>query len=205
MARVFFTFVFLLSLGLLVLFSKNIQAQAPVKGLMNAISFKVLPHNTVFSVKPMDDSNQNIILKQKFEQLLKIKGFSISKNAPFVITFGTSNENSSYTIRNRRSILELDAHGGREGGENARMRFNLFDSNSGGMFNEGKGETALKTNSHFRLDVSIVDRTNGKHHWQAWSTTSQGRSGRSELILAMVPEMVNKIGKKVTSQIFDLF
>ena len=39
---------------------------------MNAISFKALPHNTAFTVKPMDDSNQNMILKQKFEHLLKI-------------------------------------------------------------------------------------------------------------------------------------
>ena len=146
-----------------------------------------------------------MILKRKFEHLLKSKGFSISKNAPLVISFDTSNELSSYTTRNRRSIIELDAHGGREGGENAQMRVNLFDSNSGGMFNVGKGETSLKTGGRHRLDVSVINRTNGKHHWQAWTTTSHDRSGGRALILAMVPEMVNKIGKKVTSQIFDLY
>ena len=201
----FVIIIFLFSLGLLVQSLKIVQAQAPGQGLINAISFKVLPRNATFAVKPMDDSNQNMVLKQKFEKLLKVKGFSISKNAPLVITFGTSTEHSSYTTRNRRSILELDAHGGREGGENARMRFNLFDSNSGGMFNEGKGETSLKTNGHFRLDVSIVNRTNGKHHWQAWTTTNQSSSGGEDVILAMLPEVVNKIGKEVTSQIFDLY
>jgi hypothetical protein len=153
----------------------------------------------------MDDSSQNIILKQKFEHLLKTKGYSIRKNAPLLITFGTSNELSTYTSRNRRSILELDAHGGREGGENARMRFNLFDSNSGGMFNQGKGETSVRTNSQFRLDVSIVNRKNGKHHWQAWTTTNQGHTSGGDVILAMVPKMVSKIGERVTSQTFDLF
>ena len=201
----FVTFILLLTLGLLIQSPIVVQAQAPRQGLINAISFKALPNNTAFTVKPMDDSNQNIVLKQKFEHLLKIKGFTISKDAPLVLTFGHSNELSTYTTRNRRSVLELDAHGGREGGEDARMRFNLFDSNSGGMFNEGKGETSLRTNGQFRLDVSIINRTNGKHHWQAWTTTNQGRSGGGGLILAMVPEMVNKIGKKVTSQIFDLF
>jgi hypothetical protein len=201
----FVIFIFLFSLGMLVQSSKIVQAQAPGKGLMNAISFKTLPYKTAFTVKPMDDSNQNMVLKQKFEHLLKTQGFSISKNAPLVITFGTNNELSSYTTRNRRSILELDARGGREGGENARMRFNLFDSNSGGMFNEGKGETSLKTVGHFRLDVSIVNRTNGKHYWKAWTIANQSRSSGGDLILAMVPEMVKKIGKKVTSQIFDLF
>jgi len=205
MKRRFVTFILLLSLSLLVQTSKVVQAQPQGQGLMNAISFKALPNNTSFTVKPRSDSNQNMVLKQKFEQLLKSKGFTISKNAPLVITFGTSNELSSYTTRNRRSVLELDAHGGREGGEDAQMRFNLFDSNSGGMFNEGKGETSLRTNGQFRLDVSIVNRTDGKHLWQAWTTTNQGRSGYGGLILAMVPEMVNKIGKKVKSQKFDLF
>jgi len=204
MKRFCVAFIFLFSLILLLQFTETVQAQSSVQGIMNAISYKTLPQNTAFSVKPMDDSNQNMILKQKFEYLLKIRGFSISKKAPLVITFGTSNELSSYTTRKRRSVLELDAHGGREGGEKARMRFNLFDSNSGGLFNVGKGETSLKTSGLHRLDVSVINRTNGKHHWQAWTTTNQDRSNGRALILAMVPEIVNKIGKKVTSQIFNL-
>jgi len=198
-------FIFLCSLSLLLQLSKNVQAQASGQGLMNAISYRALPNNTAFTVKPMDDSNQNIILKQKFENQLRTKGYSIKQNAPLVITFGTSNEFSTYTSRKRRSILELDAHGGREGGEDARMRFNLFDSNSGGMFNRGKGETTVRTNGNFRLDVSIINRANGKHHWQAWTTTNQSHSSGGDVVLAMVPELVSKIGEKVSSQTFALY
>lgn len=172
---------------------------------MNAISYNALPRNTAFSVKAMDNSNQNMILKEKFEHLLKSKGFSISKDAPLVITFETRSEIGSYSNHNRRSVLELEARGGREGGENARMRFNLFDSNSGGMFNQGKGETSLKTPGQYRLDVSIVNRTNGKYHWQAWTTANQDSSDSGAPVLAMVPEMVNKMGEKVKSHVFDLF
>ena len=197
-------FICLCSLGLLIQSSRIVLAQTPGQGLMNAISYKVLPQNTAFTVKPMDDSNQNIILKQEFESQLKTRGYSIRQNAPLVITFGTSNELSTYTSRSRRSVLELDARGGREGGENARMRFNLFDSNSGGMFNQGKGETTVKTSSHFRLDVSIINRSDGKHHWQAWTTTNQVHSNR-DVVLGMVPELVSKIGKKVTSRTFELY
>jgi hypothetical protein len=205
MKRCFAAFIFLISLILVTQTSRTVEAQSAGQGLMNAISYKELPQNILFTVIPVDDSDHNMILKKKFEHLLKIKGFPISKNAPLIITFGTSNELSSYTTRNRRAILELDAHGGREGGEDARMRFNLFNSNSGGIFNEGKGETSLKTKAQLRLDVSIVNRANGKYHWQAWATTDQDRTSSEVLISAMVPEMVNRIGKKVTSQKFDLF
>jgi len=193
------------SLGLLVLPTGSVHAQGAGQGLMNAISYKALPQGTTFSVQAMDNSDQNMVLKAEFERLLKSKGFSISKDAPLVITFETRNELGSYTTRNRRSVLELQAHGGREGGEDARMRFNLFDSNSGGMFNQGKGETSLRTPGQYRLDVSIDNRTNGKRHWQAWTTTNQDRSGGGAQIMAMVPEMVQKMGKKVKSHVFDLF
>ncbi|MBH89177.1 MAG: hypothetical protein CMF71_02950 [Magnetovibrio sp.] len=205
MKRHLYYIILLFSSGLFLKFPDIVQAQAAGQGLMNAISYKELPQNTAFIVKPLDDSDQNIILKQKFEHLLKTKGYPIRRNAPLVFTFGTSNELSTYTTRNRRSILELDAHGGREGGEDARMRFNLFDSNSGGMFNQGKGETTVGTNGRFRLDVSIINRTNGKHHWQAWTTTNQSHSFSGDVISAMAPEMVNKIGKKIKSRTFDLY
>ena len=205
MARYSIVLNILFCLGFLAHPNGTVQAQGVGQGLMNAISYKPLPQNTAFSVKPLDNSNQNIVLKEEFEQLLKRKGFSISKNSPLVITFETHSEIGSYTTRNRRSILALDARGGREGGEDARMRFNLFDSNTGGLLNQGKGETSLKTNSQYRLDVSIVNRANGKYHWQAWTTANQDRSAGGASILAMVPEMVNKIGEKVKSHVFDLF
>ena len=63
----------------------------------------------------------------------------------------------------------------------------------------------VRTNGNFRLDVSIINRANGKHHWQAWTTTNQGHTSGGDVILAMVPKMVSKIGERVTSQTFDLF
>ena len=121
MKRHLYYIILLFSSGLFLKFPDIVQAQAAGQGLMNAISYKELPQNTAFIVKPLDDSDQNIILKQKFEHLLKTKGYPIRRNAPLVFTFGTSNELSTYTTRNRRSILELDAHGGREGGEDVRI------------------------------------------------------------------------------------
>jgi hypothetical protein len=205
MRRFFFVLTCFVCLGIFVHPGKTVQAQGAGQGLMNAISYKALPKHTAFSVQPMDNSDQNMVLKEEFERLLKSKGFSISKDAPLVITFETCSEIGSYTTRNRRSVLELQAHGGREGGEDARMRFNLFDSNSGGIFNQGKGETSLRTPGQYRLDVSIDNRTNGKRHWQAWTTANHNRSSGGALILAMVPEMVRKLGEKVKSHVFVLF
>ncbi|MBC8268795.1 MAG: hypothetical protein H8E36_08610 [Rhodospirillaceae bacterium] len=197
------TFAF--TLGLLVQPVWPSFAQGYGEGLLNAIAYKPLPEGTAFSVQPLDNSDQNMRLKKEFEEVLTRKGFSISADAPLVITFETRDELGAYKTRDRRAILELNAHGGREGGEDARMRFNLYDSNSGGIFNEGKGETSVMTPSQYRLEVSIDNRANGKRHWEAWSVANLGQSDGATLIQAMIPEMVGNMGKTVTSRIFELF
>lgn len=180
-------------------------AQGRGEGLMNAISYKPLPQGTAYSVQALDNSDQNMILKKEFETILRSRGFAISSDAQLVITFETRDKLGGYTTRNRRAILELDAHGGREGGEDARMRLNLYDSNSGGLFNQGKGETSIMTPSQYRLEVSIDNRSNGKRHWQAWAVTNLDRSDGTTLIRAMIPQMVENMGKTVKSLTFELF
>jgi hypothetical protein len=180
-------------------------AQGYGHGLLNAISYKPLPPDTTFSVRLLDNSDQNMQLKKEFEQALNGKGFSVHADAPLVITFETRDELGTFTTRNRRTILELNGHGGRSGGEDARMRFNLYDSNSGGILNQGKGETSVMTQSLFRLEISIDNRSNGKKHWQAWSVANIGQSNDTTLIKAMIPEIVGNMGKTITSQAFKIF
>ncbi|MBT4932212.1 MAG: hypothetical protein HOL66_16000 [Rhodospirillaceae bacterium] len=192
-------------LGLFVQSAGPAIAQGYGEGLLNAIAYKPLPQGSAFSVQPLDNSDQNMRLKKEFEQILTRQGFSVSADAQLIITFETRDELGAYKTRDRRAILELDAHGGREGGEDARMRFNLYDSNSGGIFNQGKGETSVMTPSQYRLEVSIDNRTNGKRHWQAWSVANLGQSDGASLIRAMIPEMVGNMGKTITSRTFELF
>ena len=192
-------------LGLFVQSAGPAIAQGYGEGLLNAIAYKPLPQGSAFSVQPLDNSDQNMRLKKEFEQILTRQGFSVSADAQLIITFETRDELGAYKTRDRRAILELDAHGGREGGEDARMRFNLYDSNSGGIFNQGKGETSVMTPSQYRLEVSIDNRTNGKRHWQAWSVANLGQSDGASLIRATIPEMVGNMGKTITSRTFELF
>lgn len=194
-----------LCMSLHLTFAGTSLAQGYGEALMNAFSYRPVPVGATLRVQPLDNSDQNMALKAEFENILKSKGYALSEDAPMVITFETSDELGAYSTRNKRAILELNAHGGREGGEDASMRFNLFDSNSGGMFNQGKGETSVMTPSQYRIEVTIDNRTNGKRHWQAWVVSNLDNSDGASLVLAMVPEIVKKLGKTVKSHTFDIF
>ncbi len=205
MRRLFIPSFLALCLGLFFSSSGALLAQDYGEALMNAFSYRPVPKDTTFHVRPLDNSDQNLALKKEFERILRTKGYSLSNDSELVISFETRDELGAYSTRNKRAVLELDAHGGREGGENARMRFNLFDSNTGGVFNQGKGETSIMTPSQYRLDVTIDNRSNGKRHWQAWAVANLDQTDGETLVKAMVPEIVGNMGKTVKSHTFGLF
>lgn len=208
MRRLTVPFVLLLSLvvGLTGLTSSSVVlAQGDNQVLLNAIAFKNVPAGAQFSVRPLDNSNQNMALKREFERILRNKGFTVNNNAALVISFETSDQIGSYTTRDKRAVLELEGHGGREGGEDAKMRFNLFDSNTGGVFNRGKGETTISSPTQYRIDITIDEQASGKRHWQAWAVAYLYQSDSLALTRAMVPVLVENLGHTVKSKIFDLF
>jgi len=205
MRRLTTPLVLLLSLAVGLASATVVRAQGGNQGLLNAVAFKNIPAGASFSVRPLDNSDMGIALKGEFERILRNKGYTVSDAAALVISFETSDEIGAFTTRDKRAVLELQARGGREGGEDAKMRFNLFDSNTGGVFNRGKGETTIATPSQYRIDVTIDETATGKRHWQAWAVADLLQPDSLALTRAMVPVLVDNLGHTVKSKTFDLF
>jgi len=205
MTRRIATFVFVLLAALWGVRDAPSLAQGYGEGVLNAVAYRPMTAGGAFTVSALDNSDRSLALKKEIEDALKAKGFTVNDDAEAIVTFEIRDEIGAYTTRNKRAILELEARGGREGGENARMRFNLYDSNTGGMFNAGKGETSIVTPSQYRIDLAIDARSTGKRLWQAWAVANLGQSDGAALTHAMVPVLVEKIGQTVKSELFELF
>ena len=193
------------ALGLFGLVASPTFAQNASNGLLNAVAYKDVPAGAAVSVRPLDDSDDNLILKQEFEKALQGQGYRIEKDSPLVLTFETSDTIGAYTDRNARHVLELSGGGGRGGGEDARARVNVFDSVSGGLMNTGRetGDTNIVTPTQYRVDVSLDDKANRKRLWQAWATADIEQSDGLTLTRAMVPAIVQSVGKTVRRQPFQ--
>ncbi len=181
----------------------NAAAQT-AEGMFNSISFKSMVKDSPIAVLPLDNSDSNLILQQEFEKQLKRAGYKVTGTAGLILSFEVRDEIGAWSTTDRRHILELRARGGKEGGEDAQARFNLFDSNKGGMFNKGSGGTRIVTPSQYRIDVTIDDKTNGKRLWQAWSSADLSTYDSLELTRAMVPVIIKNLGKTVKQQTFEL-
>jgi hypothetical protein len=172
--------------------------------VVNAVSFQALPERAVFAVRPLDNSDANLRLKVAIEEALRARGFGVAQESSLILSFDTRDEVGVWTDSGRRTILELQAQGGRDGGEYAHAKVNVFDSASGGLLNEGRGGTSIATPSTYRIDATVDDRANGRRLWQGWAIANLSHGDRTELDRAMVPAIVQNVGRSVTRQPFEL-
>lgn len=194
-------FVFLSLFFLLSTLAAGVRAD----GLMNAVSYRPLPLGSAIFVRPMDNSDQNLTLQKDFENALRRKGYTISESADLILTFETRDAAGAWTGGGPNPYIQLSDNHDQTGINAPRVRFNLFNSSRGGLFNPDRIETTrMVTASSFRIDANIDDKTNGKRLWQGWSTTDIGPGGARDLMRAMVPVLVNIVGQTVRRKSFPL-
>ena len=185
------------------------SASAAAQAFVNSVAYQSLPERATVAVRPLDNSDANLKLKTSIEEALRAKGFGVAKDSPLVLSFDTRDEVGAWSDAGRRTILELRAESGRESGEFTRSEYahakvNVFDTNAGGLLNEGRGGTSITTPSLYRIDVTLDDRTNGRRLWQGWAIANLSLGERADLDRAMVPAIVQNLGRTTTRQPFNL-
>jgi len=130
--------------------SPDTSAQDAGQGTLNAVSFKPVPVGVPIFVRPLDDSDENLALKQRFEAVLRERGYALAADASgLVLTFETRDDIGSWSSSGRRTVLEFQGAGGREGTEDVEARLRLFDSQRGALLNKGRGGTRVVAPSNF--------------------------------------------------------
>lgn len=178
------------------------HAAAAEQGNLNAVSFKAVPPGTAMAVRPWDDSDDNLALAEEFRTALRNRGYRVAEDAPIVLSFETRDILGAWEAGDRRSIIELEGHGGRTGGEDARAMLNLYESARGGVLNEGR-PTQDVVNSKYQIDVTIDSKDAGRM-WQAQATAELVRTDGLALTRKMVPGLVQAIGTTVKQGTLNL-
>jgi len=173
-------------------------------GQVNAVAFKDIQAGATITVSPLDNSDENLVIKQDFEKALRNAGFSVSDNSPLVLTFETRGELGSWGGQDRRSVVELTNQGSWNGGDDAMAKLNLFNSSRGGLINEGDQHQGEGTKSKYRLDVTLDDREAKRRVWQGWAVTEVSAADSHSLARSMVPFIAKAVGKTVRKEAFSI-
>ena len=58
-------------------------------GQINAVSFQPLPQGSSLFVRPLDNSDHNLVLQKDFARVLRQKGHTVSREPALILTFET--------------------------------------------------------------------------------------------------------------------
>ncbi len=182
------------------------NAQDGDVGLMNAISYMDISKESPIAVRPLDNSDDNMILQHVFEKALSDSGYKVASDAPLILTFETRDMVGAWSTNGYNTMLELRNNRDRKGSQTPKVLLNIYNSSRGGVFNKGKDKsgTRIVTPSQYRMDVSIDNRNNGKRLWQAWTVANKGHRNSLVLTKSMVPVIVSGLGRTVKRMPFDI-
>jgi len=189
----------------LVLALVSIASVTKADGLINAISFLPMPSSSTITVRPLDNSDRNLVLQKEFELALKNKGYTIGRDEPLILTFDATDISGAWLGGGENRMIEFSNHDDQSGIEAPRIHLNLFNSTRGGILNPNdRDKIRTVTPSSFRIDVSIDEKTNGKRIWQGWSSISYSIGKNFENSRQMIPILVENLGKTLSRKTFPL-
>ncbi len=172
-------------------------AQTTKEGILNAISFEPLPESTSFLVRPLDDTNENLAIKAKFDAALAADGFSVTTGeSRFVLSFETKEEIGAGPAPQPQGAIRFQGQTGRTSTSDRRNVPKLLEAPRDG--------TKIYRSSRYRIDATIDDKVEGKRLWQGWAIAGVDEHSHLFLAKAMVPAIVDSIGSTVRQKPFQL-
>jgi len=195
-------FYLFLAIGVLITPAATARAN---DALINAVSYEKFGQDLPISVRPLDNSDINLALQKTIEDSLRAKGYTVLDNAGLVFSFDTENVSGAWSNAGDRQLIELKNQDGTPHSNNPEVRLNLFNSSRGGVFNPGRPGTSQVTPTIYRLNATLENSANGQRLWEGWTKAELGLADEATLSRAMVPILLNALGKTIRQKKTSLY
>ena len=98
------------------------------EGTMSAMLYSPIPNERTISIEILDNSDENVLIKQKFEEAFAKRGEKIIKNGRLILTIQRAGTIGSWTDGNFNPVIQLRNGDDHTGTEPPEVRVTLFDS-----------------------------------------------------------------------------
>lgn len=177
------------------------SAAAAGRGTINAVSYMPIAADAAFEVRVLDNAEQNLELAQRMKEALRLRGRGVREGSSLVMTIEQSDQIGSLTA-SKRYIMSFTGEASTGYEDDTELRFNIFDSQRGGILNEGENSQAAVQSSEYRLMVRIEDRANGRQLWEGWASAPLRQSSSKQLLNSMISVLAEAVGKTVSQEPF---
>lgn len=191
----------LLSAGLVALPLMLLASVSKADGVLNAVSYFPIEPSSTFHVRTLDNSEENLRLIESMKQALRLNGRGVDDDARLILTVEPTDEIGSLQSSDRY-IMSITGESAPAQEDNAQLRLNLFDSQSGGLLNEGESGNSVVNPSEYALLVRVEDSENGRQLWEGWATSALYGGDSNALLAKMVGPLADAIGETISQQPF---
>jgi hypothetical protein len=177
-------------------------AAGPDDGVVNAAALRPVPVEASLTVRPWDDSPDNLKVAREIEDQLRQRGRALTTNPQLVLSFSVDDQPGQWSGGSRRQMFEIYGSRGSSSEEDrVRGQLNLYSTEKGGVFNEGRPVETQR--SVYTLEMTL-DTRDGQRLWQGEATAPLGRSDATQLVKMMIPPLLDALGRTVRNQPFGV-
>ncbi|MEQ8665859.1 MAG: hypothetical protein RIC16_09045 [Rhodospirillales bacterium] len=174
-------------------------ASAQETGKLSAVSYMPIEQGEAFEVRALDNSAQNLELVSQMQQALRLRGRGVKDGSRLILTLEPRDVVGSGTS-SQRHIMSFTGESSTGHEDSTELRFNIFDSQKGGILNEGDQPGGGVQPSQYVLLVRVEDRSNGRQLWEGWASAPLLQGDGSRLLGSMVPHLADAIGTTVSEE-----
>lgn len=176
------------------------EAEEP-DGKVNASSLRPMPQGASFVVRAWDNSNDTVELAHFIEEQLRLRGNTVGGEGALVLKFSLTDTLGQPGSGPQRRLIELDGRAGSGNDDEAQVRLNLFSTDKGGVFNEGRAQAKIPSTQTLEM---TLDRPDGQRIWLGEATGKQAVGDRRQSARLLVGPLLDNIGKTARNQPFAI-
>lgn len=177
----------------------GVATAADVSGqaTLNAVAFQPLSGSQPIEVRVLDNSDENLAIMRELQAALKRRGVPVGGDqAPLMLTIDTGDSVGAWTAPASSDQVRMMDDRGR-----------LFPQGELDITRQARlplAGTTVVTPAQYRLGLTLDARASGTRLWQGWTIADLSQGERSDLAAAMVPKLVDSLGKTVREESFAL-
>lgn len=167
-------------------------------GRVQATSFAPFAPDTPVTVRPLNDSDANLALKRRFAEALSKRALHVSdRRAAVVLNFETETDQA---IRHDAPSFGRVHANNRE----SDIRVNIWSSTQGSLLGGPRGDASGRGILRFVLTATLDDTRTGQRLWQGEATYTGAAADEDAAFAAMVPILVEQLGRTIRQRSFSL-
>ena len=174
----------------------NDEGAAP--GLAYASSFFPVPSGTPISVRPWDNSDENLRVKRSFTEALGRRGVPLTDGrTSLMLNFETEVESLA--------VPGVGPSLGQAQGRNrdSRIRMNLWSNSQDGILSGSRTEGSSAT-TRYILRATLDDQQSGQRLWQGEASYTGAVTDEAATFSAMAPFLVDGFGENLRPKGFRI-